>query len=179
MNMALTRIRRIARPMSLLVTLALVVLPLVLFVALLSGGFSEADLRGQFTSITLPDTISPVAWAVTYGVGAISVVLVLLALWHMRILFSLYAMGDVLGLPAARAIRRIGLSLLALAVAGVVGNTLIILALTSGNPAGERALAIGFSNDDIFLFFASGLLIVIGWAMAEAARIADENRGFI
>ncbi|MEX3017134.1 hypothetical protein [Gymnodinialimonas hymeniacidonis] len=179
MSDAILRLRRIARPMSYLVTAAMVLLPLALIIAALSGAYDEAYLRSTFSGVTLPEQIGTFAWIVIYGIAILSVGLILTALWQMRTLFSLYAMGDVFGPDAARAIRQTGLTLLVLAAVGVIGNTLIILALTTNNPAGQRALSIGFSSDDIFLFFTSGLLVAIGWAMSEATRIADENKGFV
>lgn len=179
MSHAMTRLRRIARPMSYLVTAAFVLLPLGLVIAALAGNFDEPYLRDAYDHVTLPEEISALAWGVTYAIGIVSVGLVLLALWHMRILFSLYAMGDVFGPDTARAIRRIGLTLLVLATVGVVGNTLSILALTATNPPGQRSVSIGLSSNDLFLFFTAGLLAAIGWAMSEATRIADENKGFV
>lgn len=179
MHTATTRIRRLARPMALLATLALVAIPLGLFAALLGGFFDETRLRDHFGHVTLPETIGTLGWGVSYGVGVVSVGLGLLALWHMRTLFILYAHGEILGKDAALAIRRIGLTLLGLAVFSVLGHTLIILALTADNPPGHRSLSVGISTNEVFLFFASGLLVAIGWAMVEATRIADENRSFV
>ena len=81
--------------------------------------------------------------------------------------------------PLHKAIRQIGLALLGLATLGVLRHTLSILALTSNNPPGQRALSVRLSSADIFLFFTAGLLITIGWAMSEATRIAEENKGFV
>jgi hypothetical protein len=178
-SLAITRLRRIARPMSYLVTLAMVLLLLALLIATLTGTFNESYLRDTYSAVTLPEQITPLAWGVTYGIAILSIGLMLLALWHMRALFSLYAMGDVFGPDTARAIRSIGLTLFALAILRIVGHTLCVLALTAANPPGQRALSVGLTSNNIFLLFTSGLLVAIGWAMSEATRIADENKGFV
>lgn len=175
---ALTRTRRIARPLCTLTTAALIGFPLVLLLASGSGYFDESTLRDSFDMVTFP-AISPTTWGLLYAINIASAVLVWLTLWNMRALLSLYSMGDVLGQDAALRIRRIGTLLLALAIWGVLSHTLTVVALTWPNPPGERSLSIAFSNTDLFLFLAAGLMSVIGWAMTEAARIADENRGFV
>lgn len=176
---ALYQTIRIARPLSYLTTLALVGYPLALLVMVLTGSFNEAHLRDAFDMVPLPEQFTAPVWITVYATAAMSVALVLLALWNMRALLSLYAMGDVLGSEAALRIRRIGHCLLALAIWGVLAHTLDVAALTWNNPAGERSLSVAFSNTDLFLFLAAGLMTVIGWAMTEAADVASENRGFV
>ena len=47
------------------------------------------------------------------------------------------------------------------------------------NPPGERVLTISLEGADLGQVLAGGLMVVIGWAMREAAVVAEENRGFI
>lgn len=176
---ALLRTRRLARPLSLLTTAALLGYPAAMLLMALSGYFDDAFLRETYGSLTLPAQIALPVWIALYTTALISIALVTLALWNMRALLSLYAMGDVLGAEAASRIRRIGHCLLALAVWGVLSHTLDVAALTWNNPPGMRSLSVAFSNSDLFLFLAAGLMSVIGWAMSEAARVADENRSFV
>ena len=175
---ALSRTRRLARPLSYLTTAALLGYPAAIFLMALSGFFSEARLRDTYDAVTIAQ-ITPAVWGVLAAVALVSIALVTLALWNMRALLALYATGDVLGQDAALRIRRIGQSLLALAVWSVLSHTLNVAALTWNNPPGTRALSVAFSNSDLFLFLAAGLITVIGWAMFEAARVADENRSFV
>ncbi|GAB5447025.1 hypothetical protein [Gymnodinialimonas sp.] len=176
---SLSQTRRIARPLALVTTIALLAYPFAVFTMALSGYFDTAFLRDAYSGVTLPAVLSPAALTVTYAIAALSVALICVVLWNIRALLVLFATGDVLGGEAARRIRRIGTLLLALAIYGVLAHTLTVLALTWGNPPGERSLSIAFSNTDLFLFLAAGLMTVIGLAMTEAARIADENRAFI
>lgn len=176
---ALSRTIRIARPLSYLTTLALVGYPLAMIVIALSGYLSEAQLRANFNTIAVSEQITPAVWVILGAIAAVSVALVMVALWNMRALLLLYVTGDVLGPNAAQRIRRIGHCLLALAIWGTIAHTLEVAALTWNNPVGTRALSVAFSNTDLFLFLAAGLMTVIGWAMSEAANVAAENRGFV
>lgn len=175
----LSQTRRIARPLSYVTTVALLTYPFAILVMALSGSFNDAYMRDAYDMIRIPADLSPLAWGAVYGIAAGSIALTCAALWNMRALLVLYATGDVLGAETALRIRRIGNLLLALAIYGVAAHTLTVLVLTWGNPVGERSLSVAFSNTDLFLFIASGLMAVIGLAMTEAARVADENRAFI
>lgn len=175
---ALSRTRRIARPLSLVTTVVLLGYPGAMLLMALAGYFSEELLRDTYDTVTIT-AIPPAVWGVLYATAIVSLALVLLALWNMRALLALYAMGDVLGQDAALRIRRIGTILLALAIWSMLAHTLNVAALTWNNPPGTRALSVAVGNADLFLLLAAGLMTVIGWAMSEAARVADENREFV
>ncbi len=176
---ALSRTIRIARPLSYLTTLALIGYPLAMITIALSGYFSEDWLRAGFNAIAVSEEITPAVWVILGAIAIASISLIMVVLWNMRALLLLYAAGDVLGPNAALRIRRIGHCLLALAIWGTFAHTLNVAALTWNNPTGTRALSIAFSNTDLFLFLAAGLMAVIGWAMSEAANVAAENQGFV
>ena len=55
----------------------------------------------------------------------------------------------------------------------------LTVALTLGNPPGERMLAITFSIHDYFALIVGGVLFAAATIMREAARIAEENAGFV
>ncbi|MEM7723368.1 MAG: hypothetical protein AAF376_13470 [Pseudomonadota bacterium] len=174
-----TRIGALSRVLHWFVTLAMIAIPLGILVAFATGAMSEARLRAAYPNVQLPAEITLIGWVTVMLVLTVSLALVLAALWQMRCLFALYTRGEVLGHEAAARILKIGQVLLALAVIGVLGNTLSVLALTFANPEGARSLSVAFSSNDLFLAFAGGLLTVIGWAMVDAARIADENASFV
>lgn len=173
------RIAALSRVLYWLVTLAMIAIPAGILTAFTMGALSEDRLRAAYPNVQLPAEITIAGWVTVALVLAVSLALVITALWHMRRLFALYARGDVLGQDAAVRILKIGQVLLILAVVGVLGDTLSVLALTLANPEGAKSLSIAFGSNDLFLGFAGGLLTVIGWAMVEAARVADENASFV
>lgn len=103
----------------------------------------------------------------------------LIALWITRGLFARYGRGDVFSYHNATAIRRIGGLLLVGTGLAIAGRTAAVLILTHDNPPGQRSLAISLASHDLLFALLGGLLLVIGWVMAEATRQAEENRLFV
>ena len=103
----------------------------------------------------------------------------LYALNQLRLLFTAYAQGDILSARAATCLSRFGQGLLAMCVAGVLAETLKALVLTWGNVPGNRQLVLSASDSTYALALMGGFMIVIGWAMSEAAAIDSEMREIV
>ncbi|RZJ07023.1 MAG: DUF2975 domain-containing protein [Rubrivivax sp.] len=103
----------------------------------------------------------------------------LFALWQMWALFGCFAQGELLARRPAQHLRRLGLGLCALAAAQPLGQTFGILALTFGNPKGERQLSFALSSDHYLALLFGLLLLALAQVLHEAARVADENAEFI
>ncbi|MFN3302980.1 MAG: DUF2975 domain-containing protein [Roseateles sp.] len=101
------------------------------------------------------------------------------ALAQMWALFGCFARGELLARAPAAHLRRLGLALCLLAAAQPLGRTLAILALTLGNPEGERQLWFGLSSDHYLALLFGLLLLALAQVLYEAARVADENAEFI
>lgn len=101
------------------------------------------------------------------------------ALWQMWSLFGCFAQGELLARRPAQHLRRLGLSLCTLAAAQPLGHTLGILALTFGNPAGQRQLSFSLSSDHYLALLFGLLLLALALVLGEAARVADENAEFV
>lgn len=131
-----------------------------------------------------PDTpqlaeLSGSALAALAVVDLISLLLTLVVLWHLLTLLSLYQRGRVLTPDNAKGILRIGQGLVALAAFGVLAQTLDILAITWGNPSGQRQLTLSLTHIDVELVLAGGVMMLIGWAMQQAAEMADDHAAII
>lgn len=113
------------------------------------------------------------------AVGLLPAVALFWALELLRRLFHQYEEGDVLTECAAILIRRIGKAMLLLAVLKIAVHLIQTLILTWQAPPGSRAISIAFGQAEVGFLLLAGLLTVSGWAMTEAARIAEENRSFI
>jgi Protein of unknown function (DUF2975) len=103
----------------------------------------------------------------------------LFALWQMWSLFGCFGQGELLARRPAQHLRRLGLGLCALAAAQPLGHTLGILAVTWGNPVGERQLWFGLSSDHYLALLFGLLLLALAQVLHEAARVADENAEFV
>jgi Protein of unknown function (DUF2975) len=94
-------------------------------------------------------------------------------------LFENFRLGNIFVSSAPVRLRRIGLSMLALAVLQPLTSTLLGLALTATNPDGQRILSIGFSMNDYMFGLFGGLILAIAHVMVEAARMAEDHRQII
>jgi len=101
------------------------------------------------------------------------------AMWEIWCLFGCYARGELLALRPARHLHRLGLALVALAAAMPLGHTLSILALTLGNPPGQRQVWVGLSSQHYLSLLFGLMLLALAAVMREAARVADENAEFV
>jgi hypothetical protein len=99
------------------------------------------------------------------------------ALRAMARLFSCYQTGDILSDANAATILSIGRALLLVSLFTVLAPTLQTLILSWNAP--QKTLSIGLDGGTLGFAMAAGLLTLIGWAMAEAARIKAENEGFV
>ncbi len=123
--------------------------------------------------------VGGMARALLLALAAVYLVAVMVTLYHLAALFGLYALGAALTPEAALQIRRIGLSLAALAGLNLVGDTLRGLILSIDAPVGHRVLAISIDGPDLGFALAAGLMLLIGAVMRQATAAAEENRGFI
>ena len=160
-------------------TLAIVILPLLVLFMVYSYWADPALLAQAFPDLPPETTFTSAKALLVIGMGATLLVPGVAALIQMRHLFRRYRGGEILTPACATHIRRIGQLLAALAALRLVMPSLQTVALTLGNPPGSRAVAVQLNSDTLAFFLAGGLLIVIGWAMAEAARAAEENAGFV
>jgi hypothetical protein len=99
--------------------------------------------------------------------------------WLVHALFERLAKGLVFEPETGRLLRRIGMTLLVYAGLTPIFNTAMPLLVTLENAPGESLLRIGFSTQDMTLAIVGALVLVIGSVMAEAARMADENRQIV
>lgn len=115
--------------------------------------------------------------------GALSslpgVALGLYALWQVWCLFGEYAQGRVFAQPAQRHLRRFAWGMLVLALSTPFLRAAMGVALTLGNPPGQRLLALGFSWDDYVIILCAAVLLAVATVMTEAVHLAEENDSFV
>ena len=101
------------------------------------------------------------------------------ALWTAKGLFENFARGRVLEAKTGEDLRLIGGLIAAYALLTPLKGSLISIAVTMGNPPGQRMLAIALGTYELILGVLGALILVLGHVMAEAARIADDNRQIV
>lgn len=130
----------------------------------------RALLKAEFTNATRWRLLAVSAAHVTWAAAV---------LWQLWRLFDHYRHGDVFGAQAMTHARRLGWSTVGLAVAQPLLGALMSVAISWGNPPGKRMLQLSLSSNDYALLLLALVLVVLGRVMTEAARVADENSGFI
>jgi hypothetical protein len=132
-----------------------------------------SDLQDQ------PITLTP--WVRVLGLLCSTLYLSILVWgsWLVHLLFKRLARGSVFEPETGILLRRIGVALLIYAGLTPVMNTAMPLLVTFQNKHGEGLLRIGFSNHELTLAIVGALVLVMGSVMAEAARMADENRQIV
>lgn len=171
MDMKITRLAAVLHGVT---VAALIVIPILVI------GFLLLLSLGQSMSLALEDVPAQGVFLVAgVAVGFLPVLALLWVLDSLRQLFARYRDGEVLTGGSADLILRAGKGLLWLAGLSIAVQPLSTALLTWQAPPGERSISVGISQAEVGFVFVAGLLTLIGYAMREAARQADENKGFI
>lgn len=151
-----------------------IVLPIIVVAVAVAIGIGAMQI--PFESETDPSGVF--RW-LGLAVGLLPIVALVWALDTLRRLFARYRDGDVLTEGSALLIRKAGKALLFVAGLKIIVQPIQSVLLTWQSAPGSRQLSIGIGQAEIGFLLTAGLLTVIGWAMTEAAQIAEENRSFV
>ena len=162
--------------LALVTTLAMILLPLVLALVLLTSG---PVALAAATNLAVSPQATPAHIGAALAIGALPLLILLWTLAQMRALFRGLARGAVFTEATARHIRRTGQGFLALALSPILVHPAQSVLLSWANPPGQRQISLALSSEMLGYALVSGLLIVIGWAMAQATEIEAENRAFV
>lgn len=175
----LARIVRLSRIMAgaLLVMIAGLPVMLVLVAVFGSGGVDGLLLEALNARAT--GSLGTTSRVALLLLAAVPLGLSLCGLEILRRLFLAFARGDILVPESGLRLKRIGIVVASLAPVTILARSAASVAATWSNPPGMRELAIGFGSSDLLAVIAGMLLVVLGWALEEAARVADENRQFV
>ena len=183
MQQSISRIARCSVALRGLTVLAMAATLLSILYTSFVIGFGTAN---QMLPDDLASLIQPAGKALGRGhialvalAGVPATLAMLWTLWQAQALFAAYATGAILTERTSRLILRIGSGLMLIAALGPTLGALQSVVVSAANPAGQRTLAIGISNADLWLLLAGGLMTVIGWIMLEATAIAEDNKGFV
>lgn len=170
----LARVQRLSRLLS---RVALGLLALILLLDVLLWLDRPALERGAVTLLPLgmPHELTATALIGGFVMAHLVMGLLLYALWQAHRLFAAFARGEIFVPATGKRLFRIGLGFAFVLPAQMVASGVTSLLLTWGNPSGGRALAVSADPAHAMLAVAGFLILTVGWVMAEAARIADDN----
>lgn len=171
------RIRRIAAVMS----IATVVVAVLLAGA---GVYVAVDLSAlstalQTAGVDISMATGGAARAIIVALGLPAIALILWSLWNAFWLFRAYQAGDVVSVEIGRRIRAMGIALVAFPVVTTVTGTLSSMVASWGAAAGSGQIVVSISSQSVIMAITGAMLVMVGWSMVEAARIAEENRQFV
>lgn len=114
---------------------------------------------------------------VVFSLGAVPFALFLTAIATVGELFGAFHRGKVLCRETGALLGQVGFFILAAQVAAIFSSAAAGAYVSQRTGAGELSIVIS-STDAASLLFGC-LMVVIGWVVAEAADVADENRQFV
>ena len=178
----LSRVEKISRILEWSCSVAIVVIPAGLAVIwatldwwLTGGGRAIVPDLWQATDFPIPHPIPAASLVSGYLASMIAGAVVVYGVWQLRALFALYRRGLIFTSDNILRLRRFALAVLALTFASPLSNTLVILALTLGNPPGQRFLSIGISSSQLVTLFIGAVFLVIAWVMDEGRELAEDQ----
>jgi hypothetical protein len=124
-------------------------------------------------------TVTPQVRIMGFGLTASHLAILVWGLWTARALFRRFAAGEVFEAETGVLLRRFGKALLIYAALTPFVNSLALLIVTAYNPSGEKMIGFGLSDHEIVLGLVGVLILVTGSVMADAARIAADNRQIV
>ena len=178
----LARIQRVSRIMAAITLVPVVGLLIVPILAVALAFLDPATLDARLVEALAASqqaALTPATRLAALALAAIPLCLALLGFVVVQRLFHGFATGDILTPESGRRLKRIGLIVTALGPVTIVIRSIASVVVSLPNPPGERVLAVGFGSNDVTAIIAGMLLIVLGWTLEEAARVADENRQFV
>ena len=173
------RIQYVSKGMAYALTLAIIMLAVIMAVFTL---YPEYPIQQLFSTYSLSPAIPPLsAWQ--YGalaaVALCSTLPLLFALWKLQKMFLLFAAGEVFSAMATRHLFSAAKAMVIWGMLAIFSTTLAVLILTANAPAGAHVLVVNISSAELAGILGGMIFAVMSWIMQEAARLSEENAGFI
>jgi hypothetical protein len=108
-----------------------------------------------------------------------SLAIILAALWRLWQLFGEYLHARIFSARALTSLRGFARWTLAAAFWSPIYRAVLSVITTWHNGPGKRELDVALSSDDYMVLLLGVVLLAIASVMVEAARIAEDNEGFV
>lgn len=175
----LQRIRWMARCVRVMCVIGLAIMALLPVAFWHDAAWVQRVARDEWLSGAAPMQLDAASRLLGFAAGLPVQLLTMVALWQLWRLFGCYGRGEVFTLGAIRHLQRLGQSVILMAPAMPLCHTLAVLALTWGNPPGQRVLVFSLSTQHYLALLFGLVLLAMGLVMQEARRMAQENAEFI
>lgn len=111
--------------------------------------------------------------------SSLQLALLVFALFAVAKVFRAFSNAEWFVPQIGQHLHRFGLGLALYGATSPLVRTLMAIIVTWNNPPGKRLLIISFTGNDFVLALVGVLILLLGYAMREATRIADENNQII
>lgn len=179
LSVPFNRLTRLARVMEIATVIGIVLITVLMVIVFFHADWMRNVVLAKLGQAGTQLPITPLTRCLAAIVIAVPVGVMLYGLFAVRSLFREFAQGRVFTAAAARHLQTFGATVLAQAPLGPLTAAGLSAALSLGKPPGERAIMIAFSTNDYFALIIGGSLFAVATVMREAARLADENAGFV
>jgi Protein of unknown function (DUF2975) len=170
----LGRLKRVSSVMAVAVTIGMAVVTLLVVAIFLIPALTRVTVLPEVLPFRLTEVSTEARW-LGLAVIAVPLAVLLYALNEIRALFADYARGEILTWRAARRLKRIAWATIVSAILRAPARLGLFLAFTFDRPEIGRHLPVRIAVADFAFLLAGLLLLAVAWAMAEAARIAEEH----
>lgn len=126
-----------------------------------------------------PGTLLFAVRAACTGVTLVATLPLLLALWHLRSLFSLYQQGQFFIQEAAPKIRKFAAYMVGYAILIPIGGAGISFLSSMNNSPGNTWISVSLADTNVAILFLGGTMFLLSYVLEEARQISEENQSFI
>jgi hypothetical protein len=165
--------------MEVLTVVGIGLIAVLLIVAMFVPDWTRNLLLAKLGQVGANLPVTPQARLITGLVVAVPAGVLLYGLFAVRALFADFARGHVFTERTVRHLQIFAVTVLAQAPLGPLTSAALSVLVSMADESGQRLGAIAFSVNDYFALIVGGVLFAVATVMREAARIADENAGFI
>lgn len=178
-KLRLSRLRRIRLISRILKSIAFagVALFAVLYVVAFTMPEGIAAVVHSVTGKSMPGGLTTGHLVVLFAIGAVPFGLFLAAVVSAGQLFRAFEKGCILDPLAGGLVCRIGIFVLLSEVAGIFAGAAATAYMSAQTGVGSGTVTI--STNNLAGFLLGALILVVGWVIAEAADIAEENRQIV
>jgi len=175
----LTKLKRVSALLHRACTLYLVLAPLTVIAVWLNFerfGPHIDDLRSLPIQL---EFVGPLNLWLAFAFSALPVGLLMAGVWRLREVLKQFSQGVVFTATGAGHLHAFATLLFISVLVSPFTRALTSVALTMGNPPGQRTLAFTLGSDDLSKLFMAGVLLAIVWILREGYRLTLENEAFV
>ncbi len=173
------RIQKVSKAMVILLTGALLATEFLIVAFLF---YPELAIQPFYEAqIVVPGGSPLVLWQrmAMAGLAMLGTAPAFYIMWQFRALFRLFAAGEIFTGSATMHLFRAAKGMVAGGLIAIANTTLGALILTANAPAGQHVFTVAVSSGQLAGILAGVIFVVMGWVMQEAARLSEENAGFV